>query len=65
MKIQGIIFSRTSEFMEFVTNKFGNEEVKKALRGMDNNITIMAVFYPNINEYNGNTQLQLVINRFS
>ena len=64
-EIPGIIFSRTSEFMEFVTNKFGNEEVKKALRGMDNNITIMAVFYPNINEYNGNTQLQLVINRFS
>ena len=64
-EIPGIIFSRTSEFMEFVTNKFGNEEVKKALRGMDNNITIMAVFYPNINEYTGNTQLQLVINRFS
>ena len=64
-EIPGIIFSRTSEFMEFITNKFGNEEVKKALRGMDNNITIMAVFYPNINEYNGNTQLQLVINRFS
>lgn len=63
-EIPGMIFSRCNEFMEFITEKFGQDEVKKAMRGIENNIKIMIAFYPDINVYNGETRLQVVINRF-
>ncbi len=59
-----MIFSRVIDFMEFLKNKFGQEEINKALVGEKNNIEIMATYYPTINEFNGNSQIQIVIDRF-
>ena len=59
-----MIFSRVIDFMEFLKNKFGQEEINKALGGEKNNIEIMATYYPTINEFNGNSQIQIVIDRF-
>ena len=59
-----MIFSRVIDFMEFLENKFGQEEINKALVGEKNNIEIMATYYPTINEFNGNSQIQIVIDRF-
>lgn len=59
-----MIFSRVIDFMEFLKNKFGQEEINKALVGEKNNIEIMATYYPTINEFNGNGQIQIVIDRF-
>lgn len=62
--ISGIIFNRAQEFMNFITEKFGQDEVKKAMRGVNNEIDFMATFYPTINEFNGKSTLQIVIDRF-
>ena len=59
-----MIFSRVIDFMEFLKNKFCQEEINKALGGEKNNIEIMATYYPTINEFNGNSQIQIVIDRF-
>ena len=59
-----MIFSRVIDFMEFLKNKFGQEEINKALVGEKNNIEIMATYYPTINEFKGNSQIQIVIDRF-
>lgn len=59
-----MIFSRVIDFMEFLKNKFGQEEINKALVGEKNSIEIMATYYPTINEFNGNSQIQIVIDRF-
>ena len=59
-----MIFSRVIDFMEFLKNKFGQEEINKALVGEKNNIEIMATYYPTINEFNGNSQIQIIIDRF-
>lgn len=59
-----MIFSRVIDFMEFLKNKFGQEEINKVLVGEKNNIEIMATYYPTINEFNGNSQIQIVIDRF-
>lgn len=40
------------------------EEINKALLGQNNAITFMATFYPTINEFRGNIDLQIVIDRF-
>lgn len=63
-RMTAMIFGRAKEFMAFVKEKFGQSEIEKALRGEKNNIEIMAVYYPKINEYNGNSQIQIIIDRF-
>ena len=63
-RMKALIFNRTVEFMAFLKDKFGQGEIDKALNGMKNSMEIMATFYPNINEYKGNVQIQIVIDRF-
>lgn len=63
-RMTALIFNRAIEFMGLIKEKYGQSEIEKALGGMKNNIEIMATFYPNINEYNGNVTLQIVIDRF-
>ncbi|MCR5837095.1 MAG: single-stranded-DNA-specific exonuclease RecJ [Lachnospiraceae bacterium] len=60
-RIEGISFNKAQNFINFINEKFGNEELKKAMRGMTNNIVLNAVYYPSINEYNGSKKLQMVI----
>jgi single-stranded-DNA-specific exonuclease len=60
-RIEGISYNKAQNFINFINEKFGNEELKKAMRGMTNNIVLNAVYYPSINEYNGNKKLQMVI----
>ena len=59
-----MLFQRSQEFMEFINTQFGQDEIAKAMEGKPNAIRFMATFYPKINEYMGNTQLQIVIDRF-
>ena len=63
-RMTAIMFFRTQEFMGFIKEKFGQEEINKALLGQNNAITFMATFYPTINEFRGNIDLQIVIDRF-
>lgn len=63
-RITAIMFDRTQEFMGFIKDKYGQEEINKALLGQNNSITFMATFYPTINEFRGNIDLQIVIDRF-
>ena len=63
-RMTAIMFDRTQEFMGFIKEKFGREEINKALLGQNNAITFMATFYPTINEFRGNIDLQIVIDRF-
>lgn len=63
-RMTAMIFRRTQEFMEFLMDKFGQEEVNNAMAGKKNRIEIMATYYPRINEYMGNTQIQMIIDRF-
>ena len=63
-RMTAIMFDRTQEFMGFIKEKFGQEEINKALLGQNNAITFMATFYPTINEFRGNIDLQIVIDRF-
>jgi single-stranded-DNA-specific exonuclease len=63
-RMPAMIFSKSMDFMTMVREKYGQSEIDKALNGEKNNIEIMATYYPQINEYNGNSQIQIVIDRF-
>lgn len=63
-RMTAMLFNKSQEFMEFLMNKFGQDEVNGAMEGKKNGIEIMATFYPKINEYMGKQEIQIVIDRF-
>lgn len=64
VNVEGILFNKTEEFKEHFTNKCGEEEFLKAIAGKENNITISCICYPDINEYNGMKNIQIIINNY-
>lgn len=51
-------------FMEFINNKFGEEQVRKAKMNMANDIILSIIYYPDINEYNGRRTVQIIVNNY-
>ena len=62
--IVSVMFNKSKRFMEFLKNKFGQDEIDKAMDGQPNEIKFMALYYPNVNSYNGREYLQLIIESF-
>ncbi len=62
--IEGIHFGDSENFKEYVVLKFGKDNLNKALRGLDNDIYIDIIYYPNINEFMNNKTLQAVIQSY-
>jgi single-stranded-DNA-specific exonuclease len=60
-KIDGIDFANGEEFKEMVIDKYGEEALNGLLEGRGITIPVDIIFYPDVNEYNGNTSLQLII----
>ena len=59
-----MVFQRSQEIKAKLRERYGQEEINKAISGNKNNMQFMATYYPQINEYMGNKQIQLVIDRF-
>lgn len=51
-------------FMEFITGKYGEEQVRRAKMSMSNDIRISVIYYPDINEYNGRESMQIIVNNY-
>ncbi|MBU5591132.1 single-stranded-DNA-specific exonuclease RecJ [Clostridium sp. MSJ-4] len=62
--IDGIYFGDIEEFEKVVIDKYGADELDRLYQGKNNNINLDIAFYPDINEYNGNISIQLVIENF-
>ena len=62
--IDAIYFGDIYEFEETISNKYGNEELQKLYDGSYNDVALDLVFYPSINEYNGNTNIQIVVQSY-
>ncbi len=63
-RMEAVLFQRTDQFLAFLKERFGQEEIEKAMTGRKNKIRFMATFYPTINEFQGVRKLQLVLDRF-
>lgn len=61
---EGIYFD-AQEFSENIIAWFGQEEYDKLLHGWLNNVVLNVVYYPAINDYNGNRTVQLQIKRYA
>lgn len=62
--LEGIYFN-AAEFSDNIISWFGQEEYDKLLQGWLNNVMLNVIYYPEINEYNGNRSIQLKISEYS
>ncbi|EHJ01536.1 single-stranded-DNA-specific exonuclease RecJ [Clostridium sp. DL-VIII] len=62
--IDAIYFGDISGFEALITDKFGAEELQKLYEGAYNDVRLDLVFYPSINEYNGNVTIQIVVQNY-
>lgn len=62
--IDGIHFGDIEEFEKMIIDKYGSEELQKLYDGVYNEVMIDLVFYPSVNEYNGNVSIQIVIQNY-
>ena len=62
--IEGMYFGDIEEFEIKLVEKYGQQELEKLHRGIENNVQIDIVYNPNINEYMGNSKLQVIIQNF-
>ncbi len=61
---EGIYFN-AQEFSDNIIEWFGQEEYDKMVHGWLNNVVLNIVYYPSINEFNGNRSIQLQIKRYA
>lgn len=59
--LDGIIFSDDGSFDESIIKRYGEDELERVIKGMDNNISLDIIYYPSINEYMGKTSIQIII----
>lgn len=59
-----LLFRQAEEFIKDVTERFGDEEVKKMQMGLENKVTISVIYYPQVNEFNGRVENQIVVNHY-
>ena len=63
-RIEGIMFRNTEEFVENIERKYGSQQLNHMLNGIENQIIVDILYYPDINEYMGSTTIQAVINSY-
>lgn len=62
--IEGMYFGDIEEFENKLIQKYGKLELEKLYNGIENNIQIDIVYSPNINQYMGNSKLQVIIQNY-
>lgn len=62
--ISAVYFGDVEEFREYYGRKYGENEVQQAFLGRKNGIRMSVVYYPEINRYQGNESIQIVIKNY-
>ena len=62
--ISAVYFGDVEEFREYYGRKYGENEVQQAFLGRTNAIRMSVIYYPEINRYQGNESIQIVIQNY-
>lgn len=62
--IEALFFGDIESFEDMVEQSFGKIELDNLYRGMNNKVKIDILYYPSINEFRGNVNLQVTIQSF-
>lgn len=63
-RVSAVYFGDIAEWKAHYSEKYGAKEVEAAFRGQVNGIRMSVVYYPEINDYQGNISIQLVIRNY-
>lgn len=63
-KIEAIMFRNADGFIDSIINKYGNQQLDNMLNGIENEINVDILYYPDINEYMGKITIQAVISNY-
>ena len=64
LALHDLLGDTQEEFRNFYSEKFGQAEMENAFLGRENRIRMQIIYYPEINEYNGMEQVQIVIRNY-
>ena len=62
--MNALLFRHGEEFFSDLETKYGKEEIGKVRMGRDNDVRLSVIYYPQINEYRGNIENQIVVNNY-
>ena len=62
--ISAVYFGGVEKFRVYYGRKYGENEVQQAFLGRTNGIRMSVVYYPEINRYQGNESIQIVIKNY-
>lgn len=62
--IDCIYFGHIADFEQYITDKFGEQELNKMYSGLANNVKLDLTFHIDINEYNGSRNVQLIMQNY-
>lgn len=62
--MDGMYFGDMTDILSYMEDKYGMEEMDKAMKGLTNNIKLTVIYYPQINEYMGNKSINIVISHY-
>lgn len=60
--IDAMIFNDLENFENKIIEKYGNEVLENLYNKSNNNISMDFTFYPSVNEWNGNKNIQIIVN---
>lgn len=63
-QMSAVHFGDGKAFLQKLRDRWGEDQVAALMAGRENRITIMASFYPEVNEYRERRELQIVITNF-
>lgn len=63
-RIEGLLFNNCDDFLIAIEERYGIVQKDNMLKGIENSISVDILYYPNVNEYNGNSTLQVVIQNY-
>ncbi len=59
--VSGIYFGDLDKFISYMQEKFGKEQVNAAFEGRENTVELSMVYFPKINDFRGEEELQFEI----
>lgn len=63
-KMNAIYFGDVEKMFSYYREKYGEQELQQACQGGKGNIKASFVYYPEINEYNGQESLQIIVKNY-
>lgn len=64
VRISAVYFGDIEVFKDYYSKKYGVREIEAAFAGRENQLRMSVVYYPEINDYQGDMSVQLVIRNY-